>query len=86
MNRDEIATQLKTLIERYIEDPSLVQTFSESSELTNHLHINSLHLVDIVLDVESNFDIEVSPEEADQLRTVGSVLDLIESKRNRAVA
>lgn len=86
MNREQIKSELESLIGRYVEDPAVFQTLSEASELVNHLHINSLHLVDIVLDVESAFDIEISPEEADQLRTVGSVLDLIEVKQNRAVA
>lgn len=86
MNREQIKSRLEPLIGRYVEDQDAIQALSESSELINHLHINSLHLVDIVLDVESAFDIEISPEEADQLRTVGSVLDLIEVKQNRAVA
>jgi acyl carrier protein len=86
MNRDQIVTQLKTLIAPYVEDRSVFETLSETSELVNHLHINSLHLIDIVLDVESTFDIEITADEADNLRTIGSVLDLIEGKRSRAVA
>lgn len=86
MNRDQIANQLKTLIAPYVEDRSVFETLSETSELVNHLHINSLHLIDIILDVEATFDIEVTADEADRLRTIGSVLDLIESKQSRAVA
>lgn len=86
MKRDQIVNQLKTLIAPYIEDKSALETLSETSELVNHLHINSLHLIDIVLDVESTFDIEINAEEADNLRTIGSVLDLIEGKQSRAVA
>jgi acyl carrier protein len=86
MNRDHIVNQLKALIAPYVEDATAVDTLSETSELVNHLHINSLHLVDIVLDVEAEFDIEITPDEADRLRTVGSVIDLIEAKQNRAVA
>lgn len=86
MNREQIKSQLQLVIGRYVEDRGAIEALSEASELVNHLHINSLHLVDIVLDVESAFDIEISPEEADQLQTVGSVLDLIEAKQNRAVA
>jgi acyl carrier protein len=86
MNREQIISQLKTLIMPYVEDRSALDTLSESSELVNHLHINSLHLIDIVLDVEAAFDIEITADEADKLSTIGSVLDLIEGKRNRAVA
>lgn len=86
MNRDQIAVKLKSIIAPFVEDGDAIESLTEASELVNHLHINSLHLVDVVLDVESEFDIEISPEEADKLRTIGSVLDLIEGKRRLAVA
>lgn len=81
MTRDQIVAQLKTLIVPYVEDKTALETLTEASELTNHLHINSLHLIDIVLDVESTFDVEITAEEADQLKTIGAVLDLIERKQ-----
>ena len=86
MTRDQIAAKLKSIIAPFVEDREAIESLSEASELVNHLHINSLHLVDVVLDVESEFDIEITPEEADKLRTIGSVLDLIEGKRRLAVA
>ena len=85
MNREHIVDQLKTLIAPYVEDKAAIETLSETSELVNHLHVNSLHLIDVVMDVEAAFDIEISADEADGLRTVGSVLDLIERKRSRVV-
>lgn len=80
MNRQDIVAKLKQLITPYVEDKSAVNSLTESSELIAHLHINSLHLIDIVLDVESEFDIEITSEEADKLVTIGAVLDLIEQK------
>jgi acyl carrier protein len=81
MTRDQIIAQLKTLILPYVPDQSALDTLNESSELIAHLHINSLHLIDVVLDVEAAFDIEISADEADKLSTIGAVLDLIERKR-----
>ncbi len=80
MNRTAIADKLKQLIVPYVEDPSLLTNLSEDAKLVEHLHINSMHLIDIVLDVEDAFDIEISETEADNLTRVGSVLDLIEGK------
>lgn len=81
MTREQIIAQLKTLIVPYVPDQGSLDTLTESSELVAHLHINSLHLIDVVLDVEAAFDIEITADEADRLLTIGAVLDLIERKR-----
>ncbi len=84
MTRAEIATRLKALIAPYVQDPSALSNLAESSELIGHLHINSMHLIDIVLDVEAAFDIEITADEADKLTTIGTALDLIEGKTSAA--
>ncbi|MEZ4851314.1 MAG: hypothetical protein R3B93_22400 [Bacteroidia bacterium] len=38
------------------------------------------HLIDIILDVEEEFDIEINDEEADQMITVEAVLEIISGK------
>lgn len=81
MTREQIIAQLKTLIVPYVPDQGALDTLTESSELIAHLHINSLHLIDVVLDVEAAFDVEITADEADRLLTIGAVLDLIERKR-----
>lgn len=83
MERQAIAAKLKEIILPYVEDQNALTDLNEESELVNHLHINSMHLIDVVLDVEDAFDIEVSETEADQLTRVGAVLDLIEAKLAR---
>jgi acyl carrier protein len=80
MTRVEISTRLKTLIAPYVQDQDALSDLTETSELIAHLHINSMHLIDIVLDVEQAFDIEVTADEADKLNNIGAVLDLIEGK------
>lgn len=80
MTRSEITTRLRDIIKPYVQDQSVLPSLTESSELTTHLHINSMHLIDIVLDVEAAFDIEISADEADKLTTIGAALDLIERK------
>ena len=41
------------------------------------LEVNSARLVDIVLEIEDTFDIEVSDDDADQVNTVGDAVKLI---------
>lgn len=80
MTRAEIAERLRGIIAPYVQDQSVLSDLAETSELIAHLHINSMHLIDIVLDVESAFDIEITADEADKLTTIGAALDLIEGK------
>lgn len=89
MERQEIAKKLTDVVAVYVADPTLLGRLSEESTLLGELNINSLHLIDIMLDVETAFDIEINGDEADALNRVGNALSLIErklSEKQRAVA
>ncbi|MCB0838451.1 MAG: acyl carrier protein [Bacteroidetes bacterium] len=80
MNKDQLITKLRTIIEPYVEDKSLLDDVNGETDLLNDLKINSAHLIDIILDVEEEFDIEINDEEADQMITVEAVLEIISGK------
>jgi acyl carrier protein len=80
MNRTEILEQLKELISPYLQDKSILQQVNEDTHLINDLKINSAHLVDVVLDAETRFNIMIEDEVADKMFTVGSCVDIIEGK------
>jgi acyl carrier protein len=44
------------------------------------LKVNSARLVDVVLEFEDAFDIEIADEDVDSVETVGNAVELIESK------
>ena len=46
----------------------------------NELNINSAHLVDIVLDIEDEFNIEISNDDIEQMQTVEDAIQAIERK------
>jgi acyl carrier protein len=52
---------------------------TEESHLFDDLNFDSLDSVQIVLELEQEFDIEVSDDEIDNTRTVKDILDLIEN-------
>jgi acyl carrier protein len=43
------------------------------------LKINSQHLVDIILDTEVAFDIEINDDAAEKMLTVGAAVDIVEA-------
>ena len=51
------------------------------THLVNELNINSAHLVDIILDVEDTFDIQLENEDMEAMQTVQDAMDIIDKKR-----
>ncbi|MEM7185491.1 MAG: phosphopantetheine-binding protein [Bacteroidota bacterium] len=84
MTRDAIYDRLKEIITIYLPEDVNPENISANSHLINELNINSSHLVDVVLDVEDAFDIEIKDAELEAMDTVSSALDIIQKKINNA--
>jgi len=80
MSRESILETMKTLIKPYVGDVTAFSSMSEGSDLINDLKINSAHIVDIVLDIESEFDIMIDDDAINDMVTVGASIDVVESK------
>lgn len=80
MNKEERITILKRLIEPYVQDKDAFATLHEETDFIQDLKINSAHLVDIILDVEDEFDIEIEDEAMEQMMTVKAALQVISDK------
>jgi len=80
MSREEIFEKLKSIIKPYINDQEAYAGVNESSDMLRDLKINSAHLVDIVLDVESAFGIQIDDESMEKMVTLKDALDIIQAK------
>lgn len=80
MNKETILTKLQAIIKQYVEDESVLIGINEETDLLQDLHINSIHLVDIILDVEEAFDVEIDDEAAEEMMTVGAALKIIQER------
>lgn len=69
----------KILVETANVDGSKV---TEEATLSEDLGIDSLDSVEIVLELESAYDIKIEDEEIQNLKTVGDIMKLVESKLN----
>lgn len=52
------------------------------STFIEDLGADSLDVFQIVMGIEEEFDIEVSPEDAERIRTVGEAVELVRSAAN----
>ena len=80
MEQQEIMTKMKVIIAPYTKNPGALTHLDRDSDFIRDLKINSANLVDIVLDVEETFDIEIDNEAMEHMLTVGAAMDIIESK------
>lgn len=79
-NNEEMISKLKGIVKPYIQNQEAFDNLTAKTDFINDLKINSANLVDIVLDVEDEFDIEIDNDSMDKMMDVQSALDVINSK------
>lgn len=80
MNKNEFIERLKKLIKPYVQNEEAYEQLTEDTDFIRDLKINSANLVDIVLDVEDEFDIEIDNDSMEKMLSVKSALEIIELK------
>ena len=80
MERKELFEGLTRIISPYVGDKEALASATENSHLLTDLKINSSHLVDVVLDAETQYNIVFTDDDLEKLSTIGSCLDIVEEK------
>ncbi|MCF6348792.1 MAG: phosphopantetheine-binding protein [Flavobacteriaceae bacterium] len=80
MTKEELITSLKKIVKPYIQDEDAFEKLSENTDFINDLKINSANLVDVILDVEDEFDIEIDNEAMEKMLSVKAAMEVITTK------
>tara|TARA_B100000900_G_scaffold229740_1_gene195100 strand:+ start:7 stop:261 length:255 start_codon:yes stop_codon:yes gene_type:complete len=80
MTREKLITSLQKIVKPYIQDQTAFDNLTEETDFINDLKINSANLIDIILDLEDEFDIEIDDDSMENMLSVKSALDIIENK------
>ncbi len=80
MTKDELIAKLKTIVQPYIQDETAFANLSENTDFISDLKINSANLVDVILDVEDEFDIRIENDDMEKMISVKSAMDIINEK------
>lgn len=80
MTKDEITGKLKEIVKPYVQNQEAFENLSEQTDFVKDLQINSANLVDIALDVEDAFGIEIDNEAMEKMLSVGAALEIIQGK------
>jgi acyl carrier protein len=68
------------IVSPFAKDKDALESATLETNILEDLKVNSARLVDVILEFEDEFDIEVEDEDADSVNTIGDAVDLIESK------
>ena len=83
MDRKEILNELKKVLVPYTEDKAMLEGLTEQTDLIKDLKINSANLVDIIIDAEAQYNIEIDFDAAEKMYSVGNCIDVIADKINK---
>ena len=82
MTREEILTELKSVFAPYTSNKEMLESINDQTDLIANLKINSANLIDIIIDAEAKYNIEIDYDSADKMINVGSCIDVISEKLN----
>lgn len=80
MTREEILSELKKVISPYTTNKEMLAGINDDTDLIKDLKINSANLVDIIIDAEAKYNIEIDYDSADKMVNVGNCIDVISEK------
>ena len=80
MSQEEIFEQVVKILTPYVKNQEALDGIGMSTHILDELKVNSARLVDVVLEFEDAFDIEIADEDVDSVETVGNAVELIASK------
>ncbi len=80
MDKKDAIIKLKEIVKPYVKNEEALYKIDENTDFINDLNINSANLVDVILDVEEVFDIEIDADSMEKMRDVKSALAVIEEK------
>ena len=80
MTNQELIVKLKSIVSPYIQDEEAFKNLSEDTDFVKDLKINSANLVDIILDIEDEFNIRLENEDMEKMLDVKSAMAIVNEK------
>jgi acyl carrier protein len=80
MDRQSILDELKRVLAPYTADKQSLEFINDNTDLIKDLKINSANLVDIIIDAEGKYGIEIDMDSAEKMSSVGNCINVIMEK------
>lgn len=72
-SKDKMINDLKSIVQPYIQNEEAFEKLNEDTNFINDSKINFVNLVDVILDIEDKFDIDIDNESMDKMLNVRSM-------------
>lgn len=79
-DKGKLINDLKVIVKPYIQNQEAFDNINEETDFINDLKINSANLVDVILDIEDKYDIEIDNDAMDTMLNVKASLKVIQDK------
>lgn len=80
MTKEETIQKLKEIVKPFVNNQMAFENLTENTDFIKDLQINSANLVDIILDTEEAFNIDIDNESMEKMLTIKAALEIIETK------
>ncbi len=80
MTKADIFDKVVEILKLYTKNEEALEGVSAETNILEDLRVNSARLVDVILDFEDAFNIEIADDDADSVTTIGDALQLIEAR------
>ena len=80
MDEKKVFDDVVAILKPFVKNQEALATVAMETSILKDLKVNSARLVDVVLEMEDKFGIEVKDEDADKVKTVGDAVKLILAK------
>ncbi|MCK1248827.1 phosphopantetheine-binding protein [Streptococcus uberis] len=78
MTREDLLKRLEEIIK--VQDPAKALLISEKTSLKDDLGVDSIELMEFVINVEDVFSISIPDEDVETLMTIGDLIDYLQKK------
>ena len=82
MTKEELIIKLTAIVKPYIKNEEDFKDLNENTDFINDLEINSANLVNVILDVEDEFNIEIDNDSMEKMLSVKATIEIIQMKMN----
>lgn len=80
MEKEAMIEKLREIVKPYVQNEEAFNVLTEETDFIRDLKINSANLVDVVLDVEDEFDITIDDSSMEKMLTVKAALEIVNEK------
>lgn len=79
-SKEQLINDLTEIVKPYVQNQEAFESMDEDTDFIRDLKINSANLVDVVLDIEDKYEIDIDNESMERMLDVKSSLAIIQEK------